>query len=102
MDEAPVQDRIERLVEEEERLWSAAGSGGLSAGDQRRLERIRDELDSCWDALRRRRAGSPAAADVPDPVNDLEGPDPEPPHLERGSPHEDRPAPDPDEPRDIP
>ena len=26
--------------------------------------------------------------EIPEPPNDLEGPDPEPPHLERGSPRE--------------
>jgi hypothetical protein len=104
VDESPVRDRIEELVEEEERLWSAAGQGGLSAEDQRRLESVRSELNRCWDALRRRRAGAPQVddADVPDPPNELEGPDSEPPHLQRGSPHEDVPAPDPGEPRDIP
>ena len=38
-------------------------------------------------------------SEVPDPPNDLEGPDPEPPHLELGSPHADAPGPNPyDEP----
>ena len=38
-------------------------------------------------------------SEVPDPPNDLEGPDPEPPHLELGSPHADSPGPRPyDEP----
>ena len=32
-------------------------------------------------------------ADVPSPPNDQEGPEEEPPHLERGSPHDDEPAP---------
>jgi hypothetical protein len=40
--------------------------------------------------------------EVPEPPNDLEGPEEEPPHLERGSPHENEPAPDPEPPRDIP
>jgi hypothetical protein len=104
VDESPVRDRIEQLVEEEERLWRDAGEGGLSAEDHQRLELVRSELDRCWDTLRRRRAGSPPVADsdVPDPPNELEGVDTEPPHLERGSPHSDEPAPDPGEPRDIP
>jgi hypothetical protein len=104
MEGASTQDRIERLVEEEERLWRAAGAGGISAEERQRLEIIRAELDSCWAALRQRRAGGAALpdADVPDPPNELDGPEPEPPHLQRGSPHDDRPAPGPDEPRDIP
>jgi len=64
MDESPVRDRIEQLVEEEERLWQAAGHGDISAEDHRRLESIRSELDRCWDALRRRRAGAPDAGSV--------------------------------------
>jgi len=89
VDESPVLDRIERLVEEEERLREAAGHGDISAEDHRRLESIRSELDRCWDALRRRRAGAPDAGsvDVPDPPNEFEGVDAEPPHLEGGSPH---------------
>jgi hypothetical protein len=30
---------------------------------------------------------------VPDPLNELDGPEPEPPHLQHGSPHTDEPAP---------
>ncbi len=37
-------------------------------------------------------------SEMPDPNNDLEGPDPEPPHLERGSPHVDAPGPRPYDP----
>jgi hypothetical protein len=33
MDESPVRDRIEQLVEEEQQLWTAAGHGGISAED---------------------------------------------------------------------
>ena len=40
--------------------------------------------------------------EIPEPPNDLDGPEEEPPHLERGSPHDNQPAPDPDELRDIP
>ena len=57
---------------------------------------MRKELDECWGALRLRRAGAEPLADseVPDPANDLDGPEPEPPHLEHGV-HDDQPAPDP-------
>jgi hypothetical protein len=38
-------------------------------------------------------------SEVPDPPNELDGPDPEPPHLELGSPRADDPGPRPyDEP----
>jgi hypothetical protein len=58
---------------------------------------VRKELDDCYAALRQRRAGGEALRDseVPDPPNDLDGPEPEPPHLEHGV-HDDQPAPDPD------
>jgi hypothetical protein len=100
---AAIGDRIEALVEEEEALWSQ--SGELGEEGHARLAEIREELDRCWQLLRRRRA-DPNAPDepphVPDPPNDLDGPEPEPPHLEHGVHGEDEPAPDPDIPRNIP
>jgi hypothetical protein len=102
--ENPILDRIDALVDEEHRLWSASEQGRLGEDGHRRLGEIRGELDRCWDLLRRRRAnpGAPVEPpDAPDPPNELEGPDPEPPHLEHGV-HDDEPAPDPDVPRDIP
>jgi hypothetical protein len=104
MTEGPILDRIDALVDEEHRLWEASEQGRLEEAGHSRLEAIRRELDGCWDLLRRRRA-NPNAPEVPprvpDPPNDLEGPEPEPPHLEHGV-HTDEPAPDPDVPRDIP
>jgi len=88
MDDTPVMARIERLVEEEHRLWRASSDGaGLSRDEHERLHAVRSELDGCWDVLRRRRAGSNEQLtdlDVPAPPNELEGPDPEPPHGTRG------------------
>lgn len=100
---AALGDRIEALVEEEQSLWSE--SGELGEEGHARLAEIRAELDRCWELLRRRRADSDApdkAPHVPDPPNDLDGPEPEPPHLEHGVHGEDEPAPEPDVPRDIP
>jgi Protein of unknown function (DUF2630) len=98
MTEESVRDRIERLTEEEHQLWRASESGGLTDSEHKRLHSVRRELEECWELLRLHRAGMQsrlADSEVPDPSNDLEGPDPEPPHLEHGV-HEDRPEPDPD------
>jgi hypothetical protein len=57
--------------------------GGLAPADHERLQAIKVELDRYWALLRRRRV-DPNAPEiqpyVPDPNNDLDGPDPEPPH----------------------
>jgi hypothetical protein len=103
-DQAALGDRIEALVDEEHRLWAQSGEGGLDEDGHARLSAVREELDRCWELLRRRRADPNAGdsrPDVPDPPNDLDGPEPEPPHLEHGV-HTDEPAPDPYVPRDIP
>lgn len=104
VDERPILDRIEDIVSEEHRLWSDAEGGRLGEDGHRRLEQIRDELDRCWGLLRRRRANPDAEGEyppAPDPPNELDGPEPEPPHLEHGV-HTDEPAPDPGIPRNIP
>jgi Protein of unknown function (DUF2630) len=96
-DEVLAQDRIEELVEEEQRLLRQAPAE-FDPDRHERLQAIEAELDSCWDLLRRRQAGQQrrlADADVPDPPNDLEGPDSEPPHLEHGL-HGEGSAPDPE------
>jgi hypothetical protein len=96
MDEQSVIDRIERLVEEEHRLWRASTAGGLTDAEHKRLHSVRAELDDAYKVLRLRRAGADRLPDseVPEPPNELDGPDPEPPHLEHGV-HDDQPAPDP-------
>ena len=48
-----VLNRIEKLVAEEEQLWSR---GRPSDGELRRLKDIQVELDRAWDLLRQRRA----------------------------------------------
>jgi hypothetical protein len=104
MVDSPILNRIDALVEEEHRLWGESEQGRLDETGHARLHAIRGELDRCWDLLRRRRANPDAPEvppDVPDPPNDLEGPEPEPPHLEHGV-HTDEPAPDPGIPRNLP
>lgn len=56
MDDATVQDHIERLVAEEHRLLDAHGETGLDAQEHRRLDTVKVELDRLWDLLRQRRA----------------------------------------------
>ncbi|MGO1076870.1 DUF2630 family protein [Inquilinus sp. CA228] len=48
-----VLNRIEKLVAEEERLWSG---GRPSDPELKRLKEIQVELDRAWDLLRQRRA----------------------------------------------
>ena len=72
MDEEQIHDRIEKLVTEEQALYSQVGEGGLSSSEHNRLESIRVTLDQCWDLLRQRRAlresgHDPDAARVRDP-----------------------------------
>jgi len=49
----PVRQHIEKLVQEEHRLY---GQGSLGEADRKRLEQVKIELDQCWDLLRQRRA----------------------------------------------
>lgn len=88
MDEQPVLDRIEKLVAEEHSLWRAESEGTLDPAGHERLADVRRALDHAYETLRRRRAGQPDEAprdsDVPDPLNELDGPDPEPRHTEHG------------------
>ena len=49
----PVLTYIQRLVEEEQRLYQ---QGKLPQADRKRLGQVQVELDQCWDLLRQRRA----------------------------------------------
>jgi hypothetical protein len=88
MDEESVLERIEELVVEEHRLWRAESDGGLDDAGHQRLAEVRSRLDQAYATLRRRRAGppdeGPADHDVPWPPNELDGPEPEPPHSSHG------------------
>lgn len=89
VDEQPVLNRIEELVAEEHSLWRAESAGALDDAGHERLRDVRQSLDHAYATLRRRRAGQPdegpADRDVPDPPNELDGPDPEPTHTEHGA-----------------
>jgi Protein of unknown function (DUF2630) len=57
MDDSDVQNHIEALVAEEQRLYAAVEQEGRpSVDDRARLEEIRVALDRYWDLLRQRRA----------------------------------------------
>jgi hypothetical protein len=56
MDDSSVQGRIEQLVEEERALLRSREGKGPDAEEHRRLEKVKVELDRCWDLLRQRRA----------------------------------------------
>ncbi|NIH79870.1 MULTISPECIES: DUF2630 family protein [Amycolatopsis] len=47
---------IDRLIAEEHELRSRSIGGGLSDDDRARMRRVEEQLDQCWDLLRRRRA----------------------------------------------
>ena len=48
-----VLNHINQLVKEEERLY---GRSEITADDRERLNKLKVELDQCWDLLRQRRA----------------------------------------------
>ena len=53
MDDNKVLKHITNLVEEEEHLYT---KGNLSDAEKKKLDKIKIELDQCWDFLRQRRA----------------------------------------------
>jgi uncharacterized protein DUF2630 len=56
MSDRSVQDNIEELVTEEQRLLRTGEDSGPDPERHQRLEELRVELDRCWDLLRQRRA----------------------------------------------
>lgn len=53
IEDQPVLNHIQRLVEEEHRLHELRAH---PKADRKRLAQVRVELDQCWDLLRQRRA----------------------------------------------
>lgn len=56
MEDPQIHGSIDRMVEEEHRLWEREGAGEATDADRQRLEELRVSLDQCWDLLRQRRA----------------------------------------------
>ena len=56
MEDQQVQNRIDELVQEEERLLHAHENEGLSDQEHARLEQVRVQLDQFWDLIRQRRS----------------------------------------------
>ena len=79
VDEQDILHRIQKLVEEERELREKAESaapGPEHTPDNRRLRRIEEDLDQCWDLLRQRRAkvqyGENPDEAAPRPVRQVE------------------------------
>ena len=67
MDDEQIQDRIERLVTEEQGLREReAEEDTFDSSERERLDAIGVELDRCWDLLRQRRARREAGLDPDD------------------------------------
>ena len=57
MDDNTVLGRIHSLVDEEHKLRQQLGRGEISSTEEHaRLKALEEDLDQCWDLLRRRRA----------------------------------------------
>ena len=54
MDDESIRNRIESMVDEEQRLLRDSGGAGADEPRHERLEELRIELDRCWDLLRQR------------------------------------------------
>jgi hypothetical protein len=56
MDDSSIQNRIDQLVAEEQKLLAEGEGAGPSPERHERLQVLKVELDQCWDLLRQRRA----------------------------------------------
>lgn len=56
MEDPEIHGSIDRMVDEEHRLWEREAAGEATDADRKRLEQLRLSLDQCWDLLRQRRA----------------------------------------------
>jgi hypothetical protein len=56
VDDARIRDQIESLVNEEKELLREGEGQGPEEERHERLEKVKVELDRCWDLLRQRQA----------------------------------------------
>jgi hypothetical protein len=78
MDDATILHTVHDLVNEEHQLRTRLEAGEISADEEhRRLARLEEQLDQCWDLLRQRRARRGADQDpagaAARPVAEVEG-----------------------------
>jgi hypothetical protein len=63
-DDSEIFQHINELAAEEEQLWGrASGGDGLDADQVERLDRLKVELDRCYDLLHQRQARRAAGLD---------------------------------------
>jgi hypothetical protein len=65
-DEDPIEQRIQKLADEEHALREREGHGPLPDEDRLRLAEVELQLDRFWDLLRQRRARRNAGLDPDD------------------------------------
>jgi hypothetical protein len=66
MDDQQVLERIDKLVQEEERLLHRHEGEGLDDDEHARLDELKVQLDKAWDYLRQRRSLRDAGDDPDD------------------------------------
>ena len=72
MEDPQIHGAIDRMVEEEHKLWDREAAGEATDADRQRLAELKVSLDQCWDLLRQRRARrdaglSPESAELRSP-----------------------------------
>jgi hypothetical protein len=72
VEDPQIHGAIDRMVDEEHRLWERESAGDATDADRQRLAELRVSLDQCWDLLRQRRARrnaglSPESAELRSP-----------------------------------
>ena len=63
MEDPQIHGAIDRMVDEEHRLWEREAAGEATDADRQRSAELKVSLDQCWDLLRQRRARRDAGQD---------------------------------------